>query len=185
MDSTGKCPLLRSQSKIYMEGNLATSAVFDFTLIYPAVQCRNTGYCAPLAMGCWKIRMHVAFLPCDISSQHICSGQHLQGSWSYFSESLFHPNVPWTTLGILLCIIRLTCGNSSLKVNFLLNKCSYNHRQNLRNNVEGKNRVWLSVSLGHLHCKNVSPIQTKCHCSSLNKMTSSSSAEAAEHFHEE
>lgn len=48
-----------------------------------------------------------------------------------------------------------------------------------------KNLFWLSFLLGHLNCKNVSPIHTKCHCCSLNKMTSSSSAEAAELFHEE
>lgn len=105
---------------------------------------------------------------------------------SVFQSPLLHPSVPWATLGISLRLIRLSCGNSSLKVNFLLNKWSYNHSQDLRNDVEKKKTLfWLSFLLGHLNCKNVSPIHTKCHCCSLNKMTSSSSAEAAELFHEE
>lgn len=53
-----------------------------------------------------------------------------------FSGSPLHPNVPCTVLGILLLLIRLSSGNSPLKVNFLLNECSYAHSQGLRSDVQ-------------------------------------------------
>lgn len=52
--------------------------------------------------------------------------------------------MPCTVLGILLLVIRLSCGNSSLKVNFLLNECSYGHSQDLRSDVQKKKTTNLS-----------------------------------------
>lgn len=40
---------------------------------------------------------------------------------------------------IQLLVIRLSCGSSPLKVNFLLNKCSYGHGQDLRSDVQERN----------------------------------------------
>lgn len=56
-----------------------------------------------------------------------------------FSGSPLQPNVPCTVLGILLLLIRLSSGNSPLKVNFLLNECSYAHSRGLRSDVQKRN----------------------------------------------
>lgn len=176
---------------MYVWDSLPTPAVLDPPLIYPVVacmdlaQCRNIGCCEP-----FSYMMFEALNAHRYSALWCIQSTHLQ--WPaplgelkllFFTKSPLHPNVPCAVLGILL-IIRLSCSNSSLKVNFLLNECSYDHGQDLRNDVQGKKRkkipIWLLFSSGHHNCKNVSPIQTKCHCCSLNKMTSSSSAEAAE-----
>ena len=169
---------------------LPTSAVLDLPLIYPVVgcmdlvQCRNGRYCESFSSGMFEdLNAHSCSAPWYMQSRHLQWPTPLgELKLLLFTEPPLHPNVLCAVLGILLLTIRLSCGNSSLKVNFLLNECSYGHGWIWEMTCRKKKTttIWLSFSPGHPKCKNVSPIQTKCHCCSLNKMTSSSSAEAAE-----
>lgn len=111
------------------------------------VHCRNTGYCEPFRCG-----MFEDLNACSYSAPWYIQSTHLQ--WPtppgelkllFFTESLLHLNVLCAVLGILLLVIRLCCGNSSLKVNFLLNEWSYGHGQDLRNDVQKKTPNYLAV----------------------------------------
>lgn len=115
-----------------MWDSLPTSAVLDLPLTYPVVccmdlvQCRNIGYCEPFSYGMLEdLNARSSSAPWYIQSTHL--------QWPtppgelellFFTESPLRPNVPCAVLGILLLVIRLSCANSSLKVNFLLNECS-------------------------------------------------------------
>lgn len=104
------------------------------------VQCRNTGYCEPFRCGMFEdLNAWSYSAPWYIQSTHLqCPTPPGELKLLFFTESLLHLNVLCAVLGILLLVIRLCCGNSSLKVNFLLNECSYGHGQDLRNDVQKK-----------------------------------------------
>lgn len=91
-------------------------------------------------MGCLRIWMHRD----SYSAPRYIQSTHLQ--WPailgelkllFFTEFQWHTNMLCTVLGILLLEIRLSCGISSLKANFLLNE--YFYSQDLRNYVPKKN----------------------------------------------
>lgn len=112
-----------------------TSAVLNFL----AVNCMTLSAVEVLGtmnlfcIGCLKMWMHTAVVPHDTST---AVANNFRGA-----EAIVFHGVSITSkcACIQLLVIRLSCGSSPLNVNFLLNKCSYGHGQDLRSDVQERN----------------------------------------------
>lgn len=92
-------------------------------------------------IGCFKMCMHTAIVTHGTSTA-VANTYRGAGAIVLLMGSPLYPSVPC----IQLLVIRLSCGNSPPKVNFLLNECSSGHGQGLRSDVQERNYLTVIFS---------------------------------------